>query len=179
MSKVLTFFMVIMCAGITVSAQTENDLKPYFEDKNISLKIDMPATKDGVNSGMDSRVFTADALIEAPGKYVDFSNTEEVASAPRRISHRYVDTETQNPGVVRVGPTTTYLKDGLTIEDVLRVLGEPAVVSEREENGNVVTTYEFPRSEGRILIAEFVSGLLVHSRTETRGQVARIYGLNF
>ena len=77
------------------------------------------------------------------------------------------------PGVVRIGPTTTYTKEGLTTEEVLRLLGEPLAVYERTEEDGVVTTYEFARSQDRIIIAEFVRGALVHSRTETRGQVAQ------
>lgn len=71
-------------------------------------------------------------------------------------------------GVVRVGPVTTYLKEGLTTEEVLRLLGEPAGVSEHNANGSSVKTYEFRRGDNRILIAEFVNDSLVSSRTETR-----------
>lgn len=74
------------------------------------------------------------------------------------------------PGVVQVGPRTTYLKEGLRIDEVVRLLGKPASVSERSENNIVITTYEFQRGEGRMLIAEFVSNLLVRSRLETRGE---------
>ena len=68
---------------------------------------------------------------------------------------------------VRVGPPTTYLKDGLTTEQVLRILGEPINVAQREENGVTINTYEFQRGANRILIADFVKGTLVSSRTET------------
>ncbi len=46
MRKFLLFLLVIMCVAVTVSAQTENDLKRHFEGKQVALKIDMPATKD-------------------------------------------------------------------------------------------------------------------------------------
>jgi hypothetical protein len=72
------------------------------------------------------------------------------------------------PGVVRVGPRTTYLKEGLRTDEVIRLLGKPASISERTENDIVITTYEFQRGEGRVLIADFVSGVLVRSRTEMR-----------
>jgi hypothetical protein len=72
------------------------------------------------------------------------------------------------PGVVQVGPRTTYLKEGLRTDEVIRLLGKPASISERSENDIVITTYEFQRGEGRILIAEFVGGILVRSRSETR-----------
>jgi hypothetical protein len=75
-------------------------------------------------------------------------------------------------GVVRVGPSVTYLKDGFSLEEVLRLLGEPTAISKRQHGNGFVTTYEFPRGQNRFLIAEFVNGALVSSRTETRGQVA-------
>lgn len=70
-------------------------------------------------------------------------------------------------GVVRVGPSTTYLKQGLSTEEVVRLLGEPTTISERED-GSGATTYEFPRGEGRVLVAEFVKDSLVSSRIEKR-----------
>jgi hypothetical protein len=72
------------------------------------------------------------------------------------------------PGVVQVGPRTTYLKEGLRTDEVVRLLGKPASISERSENDIVIATHEFQRGEGRILIAEFVGGILVRSRSETR-----------
>ena len=75
-------------------------------------------------------------------------------------------------GVVRVGPSVTYLKEGFTVEEVLRLLGQPANVSKHQSGNEMVTTYEFPRGQNRFLIAEFIKGALVSSRTETRDQVA-------
>lgn len=75
--------------------------------------------------------------------------------------------------VVRVGPSTTYLKEGFTLEEVLRLLGEPASITERQSGSEVVTTYEFPRGQNRVLIAEFGKGALVSSRVETHEQLAR------
>ena len=79
---------------------------------------------------------------------------------------------TRKAGVVRVGPSTTYLKEGFSLEEVLRLLGEPAAISTRQAGNESVTTYEFQRGQNRFLIAEFVNGYLVRSRTETREQVA-------
>lgn len=92
-------------------------------------------------------------------------------SAQTNGGKRYVS---HKPGVVRVGPTTTYLKEGLSTEQVVRLLGEPSAISERIEKDLIVTTYEFPRGEGRVLIAEFVSDALIDSRIETRVQVAQL-----
>ena len=76
------------------------------------------------------------------------------------------------PGVVQVGPRTTYVKEGLRTDEVVRLLGKPASISERSENNVIITTYEFQRSEGRMLVAEFVNGVLVKSRLEARVAVA-------
>src|SRR5437660_12138026 len=92
------------------------------------------------------------------------SVSAQTAGTKRHISRK--------AGVVRVGPSTTYLKEGFSLEEVLRLLGEPAAISERRDGNEFVTTYEFPRGQNRFLIAEFVSGALVRSRTETRVQVA-------
>ena len=75
------------------------------------------------------------------------------------------------PGVVQVGPRTTYLKEGLTTDEVVRLLGKPAAISERTDDDVVVTIYEFTRSEDRVLVAEFVKGALVRSSMQTRRQV--------
>lgn len=74
------------------------------------------------------------------------------------------------PGVVQVGPRTTYLKEGLSREEVIRLLGKPASIIERNENDVMVTTYQFQRGEGRILIAEFENGVLVRSRIESHDE---------
>lgn len=85
----------------------------------------------------------------------------------------HVRRQYRKAGVVRVGPTTTYLKTGLTTEDVFRLLGKPANTSERLEDGLVVTTCEFQRGADRVLVAEFVSGALVNYRIEARAQIAK------
>jgi len=74
------------------------------------------------------------------------------------------------PGVVRVGPRTTYLKEGLRIDEVVRLLGKPLSISERTQGTVIVKTYVFQRGEGQVLIAEFENGLLARSRTELRDE---------
>jgi hypothetical protein len=75
---------------------------------------------------------------------------------------------TRAPGVLRVGPSTTYLKKGLSTNEVLRFLGRPASVSERREGDLQFATYTFTRGEGRVLVAEFKNGVLVNSHSEAR-----------
>jgi outer membrane protein assembly factor BamE (lipoprotein component of BamABCDE complex) len=227
-----------MSAMVSVSAQTEQNLKQYFEGKNVSLKIDMPATRDGVNvyperaqplnygeyanrlkqhgtsirrgeeimmanikikdkqiefqlggggngtvgefnihfSAVEPRILPPQAVVIALGKYVDFSGIEgsdEEVSYLEPAAYSYPADEFK-PGVVQVGPRTTYLREGLSTEEVVRLLGRPSAISQRSEKDVTVTIYEFPRSEGRVLIAEFVKNALVSSTMETRGQVAQV-----
>ncbi|HEV7396658.1 MAG TPA: hypothetical protein VGN86_09135 [Pyrinomonadaceae bacterium] len=49
MSKSLLTILFLLVAISGVSAQTEADLKQYFEGKHVISRIDMPATKDGVS----------------------------------------------------------------------------------------------------------------------------------
>ena len=106
--------------------------------------------------------------LEASAKPGPGAAATEEASYPR-TSYSY-PVEDFKPGVVRVGPRTTYLKEGLRTEEVVRLLGKPFSISERNADGIAVTTYAFQRGEGRFLIAEFVGGVLVSSWIETRDQ---------
>jgi hypothetical protein len=99
---------------------------------------------------------------------IDLLAAEADASYPR-TSYSY-PVEDFRPGVVKVGPRTTYLKEGLRTDEVVRLLGKPVSITERNENGIVVTIYAFQRGERRILIAEFLGGLLVRSWIETRDE---------
>lgn len=100
------------------------------------------------------------------------------AQNQKRHQGRHVTKGRVTSGVVQIGPRTTYLKEGLSTEAVLRVLGTPAAMSERTENDTVVKTYEFLRGDGRVLVADFVGDALVRSRTETRVQAALVEELN-
>lgn len=82
------------------------------------------------------------------------------------------DTGRRNARVLRLGPPATYLKNGLRLDEVLSLLGKPASISEHNDGALRIKTYTFPRSEGRILVAEFENNVLVGSRTEFREEVA-------
>jgi hypothetical protein len=147
MRKSLGLVIVIMSAALSVSAQasiqgspSRQDRQQYVEDKSVSLRVDKVETTGGA---------------EAENSFLP------------RTSYSY-PLEDFKPGVVLVGPRTTYLKAGLSREQVVRLLGKPSSISERSEQDVVITTYEFKRGEGRVLIAEFEHGLLVRSRTESR-----------
>ena len=88
-------------------------------------------------------------------------------SEGRRVTSYKVIKRAAKNSVVNVGPRTTYLKEGLSTTEVVRLLGKPVAISGRNEGGQWIMTYEFPRVEGRRLIAEFANGVLVNSRIET------------
>ena len=44
-----TAALLILMSSAFAAAQTESDLKSYFEGRRVEVKIDMPATKDGIN----------------------------------------------------------------------------------------------------------------------------------
>lgn len=114
-------------------------------------------------------------LLGASGQTV--AQTGEKVTRP--ASYQAAQKIATSPHIVRVGPRTTYLKEGLSTEDVVKHLGQPVEVSEREEGGARVLSYVFQRGEGRVLVAEFVGGLLVRSRVETRGEGVRAEAVNF
>lgn len=70
------------------------------------------------------------------------------------------------PGIVRVGPSTTYLKNGLSLNEVVRFLGRPVSVSASQDGHLRSATYIFTRGGGRVLVAEFENDVLVSSRAE-------------
>jgi outer membrane protein assembly factor BamE (lipoprotein component of BamABCDE complex) len=130
-------------------------------------------------SAIDSQILTPEVVMEALKKYVDFSNVDD---ADENVSNNVSNFEPASysypadefmPGVVQVGPRTTYLKEGLTTQEVVRLLGKPSSIVERSEIGVLLTVYVFPRGENRVLIAEVVKGALVRSTIETRGEVAQ------
>ena len=49
MRKLIGTVLFVQMLGATAMAQSEGDLKRYFEGRKVTVLIDMPATKDGVN----------------------------------------------------------------------------------------------------------------------------------
>jgi hypothetical protein len=141
MRNILNIVIVIIAAVAGVSAQARQDRVRYSEEKSPVLNV-------GLKVGMPA-------------------NETEALSPGTSFSYAAEDFK---PGVVRVGPRMTFLKEGLRTDEVVRLLGNPSATSERSEHEVVITTYEFQRGEGRILVAEFAGGVLVRSWIETRGQ---------
>lgn len=118
-------------------------------------------------TALDSGALTPAAIREALRRYVDFSEEEGEGEG---VLLRTAPAAPE-PRVVSVGPRTTFLKEGLGENEVLRLLGSPSLTL-RAAGGPSSVTHEFPRGEGRVLVAEFKDGVLVNSRTESRGQSA-------
>jgi len=216
---------IISLAASSAWAQSESDLKRFFEGKQIKLRIDMPDTEGGVNvypersqtlnyaeyaerlkkseiafrrneptviskvrvkdkhieiqlasldctvqrvsrfnvhfSRMESWMLNPATVVDALRKYVEFTDADTVALR-QQPNKSYI-----RRGVVQLGPRGTYLREGLKTEEVLQLLGEPANVSERTYDGDKIAVYEFQRGDGRVLIAEFMDGQLISSRSET------------
>ena len=145
MRKILNVVIVIAAVMASVSAQTKQEAR---QDRTQYTNAKGATLK-----------------VEMPAPEAEAFNPHTAYSYPG---------EDFKPGVVQVGPRTTYLKEGLTTDEVVRLLGKPAAISERIDDDVAVTIYEFTRSEDRVLIAEFVKGKLVHSTMETRAHVAKV-----
>jgi hypothetical protein len=78
-----------------------------------------------------------------------------------------------SPAVVRLGPTTTFMRNGLSRQEVVKLLGEPFSTVETMDGNAVVTTCVFHRSGDRILIAQFRDDVLIASRLQTSGVLAQ------
>lgn len=78
-----------------------------------------------------------------------------------------------SPAVVRLGPSTTFLRNGLSRQEVAKLLGEPFSTVETMDGNAVVTTSVFHRSGDRILIAQFRDDVLIASRLQTSGVLAQ------
>jgi hypothetical protein len=70
--------------------------------------------------------------------------------------------------VIKVGPPTTFLKNGLSIDEVTRLLGRPFFVSDHQEGNRLISTYIFRRGEDRFVVADFAKGILKRSSVKSR-----------
>ena len=114
-------------------------------------------------------LFSVGAVAAQPkSKEGQAANSDRGRQVVKKASSRSQSAKSRGPLVLQVGPRTTYLKEGLSIEDVVSFLGQPIVVSEQQEGNAHLTTCIFARSEERVMVVEFVNGLLARSRTTTR-----------
>ena len=101
------------------------------------------------------------------------SSSEPGFQGPHGGVYRSVDARRPKPGVVTLGPTTTYLKSGLSVDEVVMLLGEPDTVAQKRDGGHNTATYIYRRSGGRVLVAEFADDVLVSSRMQPGGSLAK------
>ena len=129
----------------------------------VQLRADQQVARFNIHyTRIESWMLSSAGLVDALNRFVEFSELDKRA-ARSTDSAGYI-----RNGVIHVGPPTTYLKEGLKTAEVLKLLGEPSTISKTTVDGKVVSTYEFERSEGRVVVAKFVSDLLISSRTEIR-----------
>lgn len=109
-------------------------------------------------------VVAVSAQTRVKGSFSDLQRSRRSGVEKRAANHRAA--KFQDARAFRLRPSSIYLKNGLSTDEVLRLLGTPTSVSERQEGSAHLATYIFQRSEGRIFVADFENGVLVNSRTE-------------
>jgi hypothetical protein len=116
-------------------------------------------------------VVAVSAQTRAKGSTSDLQRSHRAGAEKRVANHNAA--KFQDARAFRLRPSTIYLKNGLSTDEVLRLLGTPTSISERLEGNSHLATYIFHRSEGRIFVAEFENGVLINSRTEDQVEISR------
>jgi len=81
--------------------------------------------------------------------------------------------------VVDLGNRTTYLKSGLSVEDVISVLGKPILIRREVSDSADLLVYVFARGDGRTLVARFSNSLLTDYKiTNDTVQTATPFAIN-
>ena len=114
---------------------------------------------------LESWMLTPATVVDALGRYVEFNYNDKNGA---RLTEGTNAGGYVRKGVVHVGPRSTYLKEGLSSEEVVSLLGAPTSILQSKRDGHSVVIYEFERSGDRVFVAEFVNGSLIASSTETR-----------
>lgn len=104
------------------------------------------------------------AQTRVKGSFSDLLRSRRAGVEKRAANHKAA--RFQDARAFRLRPSTIYLKNGLSTDEVLRLMGTPTSVSERQEGNAHLATYIFHRSEGRIFVANFENGVLINSWTE-------------
>lgn len=110
-------------------------------------------------------VVAVSAQTRVKGSFSDLQRSRRAGGVEKRAANHKA-ARFQEARAFRLRPSTLYLKNGLSTAEVLRLLGAPTSVSERQEGSARLATYIFRRSEGRTFIAEFENDVLINSRTE-------------
>ena len=165
--------------GVSIARGTKAIISQVkVQDKSIEVVFEeQTGTQAHFNlhyARLESWMLSPTTVVDALNRYVEFSAIDKEAA--RSLESSGFASGYVRKGVVHVGPRTTYLKLGLTTEEVVKLLGEPSLISQRSENGKTSVTYQFDRGKGRILIAEFVEDSLVGSELRPVDTVAMVTG---
>ncbi|HSE26257.1 MAG TPA: hypothetical protein VLB68_31605 [Pyrinomonadaceae bacterium] len=116
---------------------------------------------------IDEWMLTPATIVDALQRYVQFADSDLNAVKLTSPSTSSYATGYVRHRVVQLGPRTTYLQVGMRQNEAVRLLGEPVSITRTNRDEGLVSVYEFRRSMGRTLIAEFSSGKLIRYRTES------------
>jgi hypothetical protein len=111
MNAIVSVIVLTLLSVISVSAQNEADLKQRFEGREVVLKIDMPATKDGVN------VYTNKELRFDYGQYasrlrdygVSIRKGEQIMITKVKIKGNHIEFQLGGGGYGVAGDETDYV----------------------------------------------------------------------
>ncbi len=147
MKKIIGVLILAAASSFGAFANSQNDFKSLRSQR-------MPAHVVG---GLVS-------FSQAPARFF--------VAVYRQISNRAGNNRPATASVVRLGPSTTFLKMGLNKEEVIMLLGDPYGQSEVRQGNSRISTYVFSRSGGRVLVAEFKNDVLVAYRIQPAGSLA-------
>jgi hypothetical protein len=146
----------------------EKTLITKVEVHSNRIEIRLGADSTGFNihfSRLEAWMLTPATVVDALGRYVEFNHNDKNGA---RLTEGTNAAGYVRKGVVHIGPRGTYLKEGLSPEEVVSLLGAPTSIFQSKRDGHSVVVYEFQRSGDRVFVAEFVNGSLIASRTEKR-----------
>lgn len=132
------------------------------------IKVILAANSTGFSihfNRLESWMLTPATVVDALSRYVEFDYNDKNGA---RLAEGMNAVGYVRKGVVHVGPRSMYLKEGLSREEVVALMGAPTSISRVKRDGRSVVVYEFERSADQVFVAEFVENYLVSSRTETR-----------
>jgi len=114
---------------------------------------------------IDDWMLTPATIVDALRRYVQFSEADQDAARLDNSSDPTNASGYVRHRVVQVGPRTTYLQQGMKQDEAVRLLGEPVSIANWTSKEGLVSVYEFRRSNGRTLFAEFTAGKLLRLRS--------------
>src|SRR5262249_19147030 len=107
--RVLASVCLVAVSGLPVFAQSEAELRDFFEGKNVRVKIDMPATQEGIDVYPDARrpidMGQYSARIKANG--VAIRNGDSVMVTKVRLKDKIIEFQLAGGGYGTFGDDTS------------------------------------------------------------------------